>query len=598
MERDFVENAPAAGRAGLRFIVKPANANYLHSFALLSQLAACGVRRVVLSPGARCTPLSLAAVQLNAFDVYTIIDERSAGFFALGLSKADRVPAVLICTSGTAAANYFPAVIEAAQSHVPLILLTADRPAAARHTGAAQTIDQTHLYGNYARYFAELPPVRANLEQLRDVRQTAAAAFLAAMTAPAGPAQINVPFDDPLAPIPREVEDCERLWHQLQAEGAVPVNLPESRLAREEEIAGVAARLGDSLCGLMVAGPGAARNPEEADAIFELAKQLGWPLLADIASGLRFFRFPVMAGYDVFLRESSLAELEPDVVLALGALPTSKSLNQYLARHRSAYTIRIQPDFQRRDPDGLATEVIVADPAPLCRELARRVKVSRDSLLWDPFQRASNAVRVELDRGGEDPACEGQYVREAVRTLPDGGNLVLANSLSVRYADALAFAEGRERNVFVMRGANGIDGTISHAAGIAVATRKATLLVTGDLAFLHDLGGLLSVKRYAPDLTILVLNNNGGGIFHFLDLREVRDDFERIHGTPHDVKIESARDLFGIEWQVMDSPRRVKEMLERSATGPRVLEVRTEREANHRAYDAWMGRLTAEVAQA
>ena len=426
----------------MRASLMPANANYLHTSVLLAQLAACGVRRVVISPGARSTPLTLAAVQMAEFENYVLIDERAAAFFALGLAKADGMPAVLICTSGTAAANYFPAVIEAAQSGVPLIVLSADRPAALRHTGAAQTIDQVRLYRNYARYFAELPPATAELDRLRGVRRTAAEAFAAAMSEPRGPVQINVPLEEPLAPVVRQADHCAALWVELLAEGFAPFVPAAPRAASEATIADISTRLRDSLCGLIVAGPDAARTETEAEAIFNLAKQLGWPLVADVASGLRFYRFPVMAHYDMFLREPMLRDLAPDVVLAFGALPTSKSLNSYLERHRAAYTIRLQPHNLGQDPQALASETIVADIAPLCRELARRVPVSRDSLLWDACQRASNTVRMELDRDPHsDSACEALYVFEAVRALPDGANLVLANSL----LDPLCRRAGRRR---------------------------------------------------------------------------------------------------------------------------------------------------------
>ena len=225
--------------------------------------------------------------------------------------------------------------------------------------------------------------------------------------------------------------------------------------------------------------------------------------------------------------------------------------------------------------------VIVADVAPFCRELSRRVEVSRDSLLWDAFQRASNTVRMELDRDPlNDAACEALYVMEAVRALPDGANLVLANSLSIRYADALAAAEGKALHMFVMRGANGIDGTLSHAAGIAAATEQPTLLVTGDLAFLHDLGGLYSVARSAPNLTILLLNNNGGGIFHFLNVHDYRDAFERIHATPHDREPRSgARACSASAGRPSTSPRDLPPLLHgRRPRRARVsLEVRTDR---------------------
>jgi 2-succinyl-5-enolpyruvyl-6-hydroxy-3-cyclohexene-1-carboxylate synthase len=558
------------------------NVNLLHAAVLLRQLALCGAKRAVISPGSRSTPLALAAHHMPELETYIVNDERGAAFFALGLSKVDGVPAILICTSGTAAANYFPAIIEASYSRMPLIALTSDRPAALRGRGAPQTIEQIHLYGEYPRFFADLPEAKLSFDHARVVRDVAAQAYARATSIPCGPVHLNVPLDEPLAPVAREQAEAERIWRQLSGESyAAPLGQMAPRPAQNAiEEAGKRASAG--LCGLIVAGPGAARTNDEAQAIHLLARRLGWPVLADVTSGLRFLGEPVLPFYDVFLREESLAALAPDVVFTFGAHPISKSLNAYLDRHRDAHTLRIQPDERGRDPNARAKEVIVADVEQFCHELAERVPASRDSLLYEPFRAASAHVRTAIET--TDSLCEAQFARAAVRALPANANLILANSLAVRYADMLCAAEGANRNVFSMRGACGIDGTISHALGIAAASPERSLLVCGDLAFLHDLNAL-AAARFAPDLTILLLNDNGGGIFHFLPVHEHedRETFEILHGTPHGLKLAAAGELFDVEWTTVRSPEEVSVSLKQAKSGVRVMEVQMSREENARA---------------
>ena len=568
-----------------------ANVNMLHAALLLRQLTACGAKRAVISPGSRSTPLALTAHDMPELQTYVLTDERAAAFFALGLSKTDGVPAILICTSGTAAANYFPAIIEAAQSCVPLIALTADRPVALRGRGAPQTISQVDLYGGYPRFFADVPQARLTLDHARTVRSLAAQAYAKVMSVPAGPADLNVPFDEPLAPVPGRQDEVEEIGRQIAAESVATLQAARSPHPAEESVAAAARRVSAALCGLIVAGPDAARTDDEAQAIHLLSRRLGWPVLADVTSGLRFFGDPVVPFYDIFLREEALAALAPDVVLAFGAHPVSNSLNTYLDRHGDAHTLRVQPDLRGRDPNARAKETVVADVAAFCRALSALVPASRDSLLYEPFRAASTRIRSAVD-AADSAFSEAHFVRAAVRAMPADANIILANSLSVRYADMLCSAEGMPRRVFAMRGASGIDGTVSHAEGIAAASQAPSLLVCGDLAFLHDLNGL-AAARFAPNLTILLLNNNGGGIFHFLPLHEYekRDAFEAIHGTPHGFNLAAAGDLFDVEWKGAKSPDELPALLTSPPSRLRVIEVRTERETNARAHAALMERL-------
>lgn len=561
----------------------PPNVNCRHAHALLLQLAACGARRVVITPGSRSTPLAWTAVNLPEFATYTLIDERSAAFFALGLSKADGVPAILVCTSGTAAANYFPAVIEAAQAGTPLLLLTADRPAALRGRGAPQTINQDNLYGCYPRYFAELPAACDSGEHFARVQAIAAAAYTAATGNPPGPAHINVPLDEPLAPVP-DVQSIDFCFPELE-EGANAAAGSENPVSAE-----IVKRIDAALCGLIVLGPEAARTAADAEAIHRLGRTLGWPVMADILSGLRFHAPPVLPFYDVFLRDEHYAQLAPDVVLAFGRYPTSKTLNRYLNRHRAAFTVQFCGVNLPADPDNRATEFVKADAPECCGQISKSVTAARDSLLYAPFHDAASRMRAALNDTIAVEGGEAAAAFHAVTALADDANAVLANSMAVRYADALCCANGRSRRAFGLRGANGIDGTISHAAGVAAASGKPTLLITGDLAFVHDCTGLMAAARFAPTLTILLLDNNGGGIFHYLPAAdcETAEQFEQIHGTPHDANLRAAAELFGLKWTELQSPDQIAAA---SFKGAQVFRLESRRETETARYKSILEKL-------
>jgi 2-succinyl-5-enolpyruvyl-6-hydroxy-3-cyclohexene-1-carboxylate synthase len=552
-----------ASQSAISNFMNIANLNYLHASVLLHTFAELGVRHVVISPGSRSTPLARTAYLSDQFECDVILDERAAAFFALGCAKVDNRPAILICTSGTAGANYYPAVIEAAQSFTPLIVLTADRPAAVRHRGAMQTIDQEMLFGKFAKYFTDIPEPAATLEHARALREIALAAWRSAMSEPRGVAHLNIPLDEPLVPIERDAAQCTSIYAAVSSETLPPIALASPAMPVKTVIESIVARLRDSLCGLIVAGPGTARNAVEAEVIHRFARQLGWPLLADVVSGLRQMPNPVFPYYDLFLREESLTSLAPDLVIEFGACPTSKILNQYLDRHRAVHTIRIQPHGVVQDPSFRADETIIAPVAELCSVLAGKVEVSRDSLLYDPFQRVSGLLRSRvIAHARSNMISESMVVHAAMNAMPEGANLVLASSLSLRYADMLAANEGRSVHVFAQRGTNGIDGTIAHASGVATASETPTLLITGDLAFCHDLGSFAVARKLAKKLTILLFNNNGGGIFHLVPAVKYQDTFEQLHGVPQDLNLEGCAQVFDLDWQKASTPDEVRRLIQ------------------------------------
>ncbi|MBK6765146.1 MAG: 2-succinyl-5-enolpyruvyl-6-hydroxy-3-cyclohexene-1-carboxylic-acid synthase [bacterium] len=560
------------------------NPNYLQAELLWRQLHAAEVRHAVISPGARSTPLARIAVLNESLTCHVITDERSAGFFALGLAKATHCPVALVCTSGTAAAHYYPAIIEAAQSGIPLVVLSADRPVSLRNTGAPQTIDQSGLFGRFAKMMIDLPVPRPDEQAMRDMLYWVKAALRAMHQPPYAPVHINVQMAEPLAPEESDSKECQRLLSPLHSiiEPIAPHTGAACELDRE-----FVDTVQSACCGLIVCGPDAARSDQERDAIHALARNLGWPLFADVCSGLRFCGEPNLPFYDLFLRTNELAQLAPDCVIEFGNYPTSKPLNSYLNEHR-ARTFRIQRDALPRDPDARAAKITVCEVSSSVQELIATIKVSRDSLLLNPFWRAAGALHAASSRYTLNKEAELGFVQAALNNLPNDAQLVLASSMPIRYADMIAAPAGRQHSVFAQRGTNGIDGALSHAAGIARATQRKTCLICGDLAFLHDLHGLLLV-RDTENLSIFVLNNNGGGIFHFLPIAAHGEPFEQIHGTPHATDIAAFCKGAGLTCVHIAHPAQ----MEMAMTSPdrRVFEIITERAANHTAHQAMVAEL-------
>jgi 2-succinyl-5-enolpyruvyl-6-hydroxy-3-cyclohexene-1-carboxylate synthase len=560
-----------------------AQANLLWARALVDGLVASGVRHLCLSPGSRSSPLAFAAHAEPRIAIAVQIDERSAAFLALGIAKATRAPVAIVCTSGTAAANFLPAVAEAFLAGVPLVVLTADRPPELRGTGAAQTIDQLHLYGSHVRLFRDLPCADDEGAHPAVAAQAARDACLAALAGPVGPVHLNVPFREPLVPAPDEKPACEKAWlalaPQLRAVASDAVSDTTKAAAGLPALKALAARLGKAQRPLLVAGPGAV-TVAEAPAVLELARAARMPILADIASGLRGAAVPegvtVCSLGDLFLRDEALAALAPDFVLRLGGIPTSKTLATWLARHRPPL-VAIQPDARRRDPDGIVTEVIVGAASATCAALAAHVKrASRDDDAWTALlATAEEGARALLPGVPREAAA----VVAACAALPAQGALFLSSSMPIRWAEMAVpkLASGVE--VYVNRGANGIDGILSTAIGAAKGSGAPLLLVTGDLAFLHDAGGLRAARELATPLAILLLENDGGGIFSHLPVARHEDVFESLFGTPHGCDLAGVSRTAGIEHRVAVTLDEVNALAGEtlSGGGVRVIEWRSDR---------------------
>ncbi len=598
--------------------------------AFVDELARAGVREAVVCPGSRSTPLALALRAHGAIAVQVLLDERSAAFYALGMARTAGRPVVLAVTSGTAAAECLPAVVEASLARVPLLVLTADRPPELRDRGAPQTIDQVRLYGSHAKWFAELPlPDRAS-ETLAHWRSTAGRAVATAAAGPRGAFHLDLDFREPLIPVGGLGAFAEGPTDDAPkgSAGARPfaAAVGGRRRLSPEQVAALAERLAAHPRGLIVAGPD--DDPLLPAALATLARATGFPILADPLSGLRtgaHDRSLVIARGDQIVRPGRWIDLHrPTLVLRTGAMPTSKPLTELL-RTSEPGLIVLDGDGGWREAALLAATFVHADPASTATDLAAalaRLPVRRGAgappsgdpappsagdptalapgdptalapgdPAWVADWLAADAaagVAMESWLAALDEPYEGAPFPALAASLPDGAVLWAGSSMPVRDLDAWLPSTDRSLRVLASRGANGIDGVLSAALGSAAVADGPVALVVGDLSFLHDLGGLVTARLAGSDLLVVLVDNDGGGIFSFLpqasaDAPEVGlpEHFEELFGTPHGIDLGPVvESLGGTFWRVdaMSLRPAVEAAVDRP--GLRVLHLRTERQRN------------------
>ncbi|HKY97826.1 MAG TPA: 2-succinyl-5-enolpyruvyl-6-hydroxy-3-cyclohexene-1-carboxylic-acid synthase [Gemmatimonadaceae bacterium] len=564
-----------------------------YAAAFVEEMRRSGVRNVCVSPGSRSTPLALAIASNPELKTWIHIDERCSAFFALGIARASNEPVAIVCTSGTAAANFFPAIVEARSAGVPLLVLTADRPPELRDVGAAQTIDQNRLYGAHAKWFVEVALPEPSPGMKRYVRTLASRAVAVATESPAGPVHLNFPFREPLVPSsPDAIQDAE-----ARADGAPWVRVAKAqRELDSDSLRSLADRLARASKPLIVCGP--QRDRSLGDSVTRLAQKIGAPVLADPLSQVRWgahARDAIIDRYDAVLRhETTATALAPDLIIRIGGTPTSKALIQFIEKQTAASLVVIA-ESQWPDPSHLAEEMVRADARAACDQLADAVRSSRSDETWlERWKQADRVARSAL----EQHACsvsepfEGAALADVAAVLPDGAALFVSSSMPVRDLDAFAAGDSRSMHVMANRGANGIDGVVSTALGAAAAADSGSplVLVIGDLALYHDMNGLLAAKLHHIDATVVVINNDGGGIFSFLPQSQHPAHFEMLFGTPHGLDFEPVAELYGAQYErVRDSAslrRAVATSIARG--GLNIVEIRTERARNvelHR--EAW-----------
>lgn len=583
----------------------PANPLYAYVDAFVDELQRAGVRNVIICPGSRSTPLAMAFADQPGIRTWMHVDERSAAFFGLGMAKRLRQPVALLCTSGTAAANFLPALVEAKLSHVPLLVLTADRPHELRDNGAPQSIDQNRLYGTYAKWFVEVALPEATDAALRYIRILASRAAATTQLLPAGPVHLNFPLREPLTPEPvpgqalPPVDQRDALAWQGRPGGPpyVEVQAMSPGIPSEAAIGRLTEMVSQARRGLIIVGP--QDNPALAEPLVRLARRLGYPVLADPLSQLRcrsHERDMILSSYDAFLRIDAFSErARPELVLRFGAMPTSKPVLLYLKHYTLCPLIVIDGHGGWEEPTQLVSQLIYASPVALCQSLLAALNRSPESAdPWPPvyqewidlWRDADKITRRALASAMQDfdGLFEGRVFNELAGLLPEGSTLYAGNSMPVRDMDTFFWNSDRRIRFMGNRGANGIDGVVSSALGASAAAEEgaSTVLVIGDLSFFHDLNGLLAARLHRLNLTIVLVNNDGGGIFSFLPQAAYPEHFEQLFGTPTGLDFRLAVQMYGGRFQRVENWQQFREAVNRGyeSGGLHVIEVPTERASN------------------
>lgn len=550
-----------------------ANRNVLWASVLVEELARSGLDAVCIAPGSRSTPLTMAFMQHPSIETFIHLDERCAAFFALGRAMASQKPIAVLCTSGTATANFFPAIIEAQQSHVPLIILTTDRPPELRHSGANQTIDQIKLYGDQVLWSVDvaLPEAEPSLLTIRNLQTLACRAYARSDGTVKGVVHLNFPFRKPLEPA--SVPTDNTTLPEMRHESAPFTSFSRGRLTpSSQQINTLASIINKYEQGIIVCGPNCPSG-EFSKAVKELSKISGYPILADPLSGIRFDQNQggiIIGAYDTFLHT---AFPQPDVILRFGKVPTSTSLNTYIGASNADYFIQVADNGIWADDSHRTSHFFHVDSALLCQEV-NQLLTSRESEWQSRFIENERTVWRVFEN--YDAFFDGRILHDTVDLLPDGANLFIGNSLPVRHLDQFAKPNEKSIHVYGNRGASGIDGIVSSALGVKSSTDQPTVLVIGDISFYHDMNGLLSAKDHP--ITIVLLNNNGGGIFHRLPISNFEPPFTDAFLTPHHLDFEPAAQMYGLNFVRIHGETSFKEAFTESISSSRstIIEVRTD----------------------
>lgn len=561
---------------------RPANTNALWASVGVRTLRRLGLTHVVISPGSRSTPMAAAFADEAGIQTTVALDERSAGFIALGIAKATRRPAALLCTSGTAAANYLPAVVEARMSATPLLVLTADRPPELRECHSGQTIAQNGIFGAYPVWSTEAAVPGADLDLLRHWRQLLVDAWQRAQGPLPGPVHLNLPFRDPLPPSEPEKGFKAPKGFNLEKFTAVSTvglltnwmqdgaPLPAMALATFLQPAGER--------GVIVVGPHALRDrQEDTQAVLELSKRTGWPILADGAGTLRGDLADtgrIVSAYDLILRDRRLAgSLRPKWAVIIGPLPTSKVLRAWL-KEADVTACQVGRPGENADPTHSRWSRLDARLVPSAGKV-----VASATAYGKAWQKAQQSAAGKLSRlVNVDWPFEGRVVSLLEEALGPDDRLFVGSSMPIRDLEWFYHPAGPGPEILCNRGANGIDGTVSTALGASFDGRR-TVLLCGDLTFLHDSNALLSAYGHRGDLTVVVINNQGGGIFNHLAVAK-NAHFEKLWGTPQATDFAKLCAAHKVRHDLAAGWSDLRRLLEIRGKGVRVIEFRTDREAD------------------
>lgn len=532
-----------------------ANRNTLWAELLVTELARAGLKHVCLAPGSRSTPLVLAFAAQPELTLYTHLDERSAAFFALGLARASGSPVALLCTSGTAAANFYPAVVEAHQAAIPLIVLTADRPFELRDSGANQSINQLKMYGSFALWAVDVtvPEAQPSAQLIRSLRTLAARAYAVANGIRPGVVQLNMPFRKPLEPSPVATDVLDLPGGSLaRADAFTTINRVTPRLT-DAQVQELAEAVSPCKNGVIICGVDCPRDLDFRQALGELARQTGFPIFADATSGIRFTGLEVLAGFDSYVSQPHLPKA--DCILHFGRAPTSVALQHYVLSCDASEHWHIAATGIWSDEQHTLNRFIQSDEAAFCRALS--------GSLAQRNYRAEGALKAALEhleattwtfwqRQLPEQYFDGAVAFELVQQLPDNSVLFVANSLAVRHLEQFGVAKNSVA-AYANRGASGIDGNVSTALGLGAATDKPLYLLIGDLTLYHDMNGLWGLRYLNRDVTLVLLNNQGGGIFRRLPVAHYEPDFSQYFLTPSELDFKHVAALYELDYYKVSS---------------------------------------------
>jgi len=551
--------------------------NYVRRMTAALMMA--DVKTVVISPGSRSTPLAYAFASTKGLEVYMQVDERSAAYFALGLAKASGNPVVLLCTSGTAASNYHPAITEAYYARIPLIVITADRPHELREVGAPQAIDQIRMYGKHVKYSVDFPLAENNSDIEDFIDRHISRAMSVATSAPRGPVHLNVPFREPLL-IDFDLEAPKTTFKKrLKSVDSLDANTAQQ----------ISQLLATSEKGFIIAG----EMPIGFDkvAFWDFAKALKWPVLCDPLSNLRT-EVPeecltlCIDHYDALLKSEVFKEIAvPETVIRFGAQPVAKPLSLYLKKCRPMTVIAVDESPEFRDSLGVVTHHIQTSSETVLQIIVDKPKTSYTEL-WSTANDAATAITNKHEGVAGD---EGIFAKMLFEHLPTRSDLVSGSSMPIRDVDTFFRKTDKDITIFANRGTNGIDGVVSTSFGIQAARKRPTWLLIGDLSFLHDVNGLIVTRFHEADLTIVVINNDGGGIFSYLPQAEEGNHFEELFGTPTGLTFDHIAAMYGAQYTAIRTPEEFGLELAKAKEKPvRIIEVFTNRQASVKAHrDLW-----------
>ncbi len=556
-------------------------------YKMVASLVQAGVENVVVSPGSRSTPLAYAFASTKQLHMYRQVDERSAAFFALGIAKATGKPVVLLCTSGTAAANYFPAIVEASYARVPLIVITADRPHELRGVGAPQAINQSNLYGANVKWSVDFPLADGAAPTLPLIERHIARAVAVAMSAPFGPVHINVPFREPLL-----IDFREELSETTFKHSSMGQLIPS--MAAQQELAEIlrATKKGFIIIGELALGT-------ELAIMWEFVRQLKWPVIVESLSNMRS-TVPedclpyLITTYDAIMKsEDFKALVEPDTVLRLGAQPVSKFIMQFITKSQPNAYIVVDEDPMFRDATGVSTHFLHASIGEWLTQLEISETALETAYLAE-WQDANDIALEYIEHYSNGAIDEGAMVSRLLKMIPNGSDIFVSSSMPVRDIDTFLMATPRDIRIVANRGTNGIDGVVSTAMGFSQGNNRETYLLIGDLAFLHDVNGLIASRYQECNLTIIVMNNDGGGIFSYLPQSTVEAHYEDLFGTPTALKFHDIANMYDMDYiRVNDISELSVKFTTMKKRPMRLMEIFTNREENVYAHRALWNRIKA-----